>query len=121
MDTAAVGLAVDASPGPARGRLPKLVSVDWLRGIAAVIVLIHHSTTFFYRARFENLTGWRALLVTILCQGWLGVAMFFVISGFCIHLPHVGMERLQYRAFAIRRFWRLYPPYIFITGISLLL
>jgi peptidoglycan/LPS O-acetylase OafA/YrhL len=52
--------------------------------------------------------------------GWTGVALFFVISGFCIHLsylkqcqknPAVSLSNFTW-SFWWRRFWRIYPPYL---------
>ena len=43
-----------------------------------------------------------------------GVSLFFVISGFCIHLGqarHEGVAAFQFAAFWRRRLWRLYPTY----------
>ncbi|MFM8807542.1 MAG: acyltransferase family protein [Chthoniobacterales bacterium] len=52
--------------------------------------------------------------------GW-GVALFFVISGFCIHLSFLkwqasASERGFWRPYFVRRFFRIYPPYLFALG-----
>jgi len=44
--------------------------------------------------------------------GWAGVSIFFVVSGFCIHLSFNQSNR-SWRDFFIRRFFRIYPPYFF--------
>lgn len=50
--------------------------------------------------------------------GKYGVWLFFVISGFCIHLQWVrarvvsGARQLSFTEFWRRRIWRLYPPYL---------
>jgi len=49
--------------------------------------------------------------------GYLGVSLFFVVSGFCIHRPQAykhattSSDRLDLWKFARRRFFRLYPAY----------
>lgn len=43
--------------------------------------------------------------------GWFGVPLFFVISGFCIHLSHVA-QKDSWAFFYNRRFWRIYPPMV---------
>lgn len=47
-----------------------------------------------------------------LSYGNLGVAVFFVISGFCIHLNYVRNRQQGWTPFFIRRFFRIYPPYL---------
>ena len=46
--------------------------------------------------------------------GVCGVAMFFVVSGFCIHLSHLrrGSEDPWFVDFFFRRVTRIYPPYL---------
>jgi peptidoglycan/LPS O-acetylase OafA/YrhL len=61
--------------------------------------------------------------------GYLGVPLFFVLSGFCIHLPQA--RRLatrgradaepEWRRFFAGRFWRLYPPYLAAIAIAVVL
>jgi len=47
--------------------------------------------------------------------------MFFAISGFVIPSSLRGMRWAGFKTFAIRRFWRLYPPYWLVFGLSLYL
>ncbi len=104
-------------PGPARLR-----SVDFLRGIAALAVVCHHANTYAGR-RPES--GWLAGLYAILEQGHLGVPLFFVISGFCIHLTWcrqhaaTGGSALDFGGFWRRRLYRLYPPYFVALCVSM--
>ena len=67
------------SQRPASGRL---VCVDVLRGAAALAVVLCHSSF-----RPDDTSWWFRLVV---CQpfrfGFLGVSLFVVLSGFCIHL-----------------------------------
>ena len=53
--------------------------------------------------------------------GWVGVILFFVISGFCIHWSFLRWQNQPARptsfrrftaGFYWRRFWRIYPPYL---------
>jgi peptidoglycan/LPS O-acetylase OafA/YrhL len=59
--------------------------------------------------------------------GYIGVFLFFVISGFCIHLQWArgkaaGIEpEIQFGGFWKRRIRRLYPPYIIALLLFLLL
>lgn len=92
----------------------RLQSIDALRGLAALAVVTYHASEYnaYHGAGWAD-TWQRALL------GWgrFGVWLFFVISGFCIHLRWAGeyaagrTPRLDFIAFWKRRFIRLYPPY----------
>jgi peptidoglycan/LPS O-acetylase OafA/YrhL len=117
-------MAVDTRTVAARGRWER---VDQLRGLAALAVVLCHLAVSAYREA-PNLGGdpwpWLAL---ILGFGYLGVPLFFVISGFCIHLPQArALARApaitpDWRRFFARRFWRLYPPYLAALVVALAL
>jgi peptidoglycan/LPS O-acetylase OafA/YrhL len=55
----------------------------------------------------------------------LAVMLFFVISGFCIHLStarervRTGKMTFHFRRFWARRFWRLYPTYFVVLCVSM--
>src|ERR1700704_3539510 len=72
------------SNSPSGGRLQ---SIDALRGIAALGVVLYHAVWQSSNALPNNL--FRApvkLLQFVSSFGYIGVFLFFVISGFCIHL-----------------------------------
>lgn len=60
-------------------------------------------------------------------QGFWGVALFFVISGFCIHLrwakqqATLGKTDINFFKFWKRRIHRLYPPYFVVLCLSMLM
>jgi peptidoglycan/LPS O-acetylase OafA/YrhL len=43
---------------------------------------------------------------------WVALPIFFVVSGFCIHLSYFQPARPDIKGYYIRRFFRIYPPYI---------
>lgn len=57
--------------------------------------------------------------------GFLGVSVFFVLSGFSIHLSQARKltaeenTRLSWGKFFRRRFWRIYPAYLGAIGLAL--
>jgi peptidoglycan/LPS O-acetylase OafA/YrhL len=121
----APGLLVTARPGQDRW----LFSIDLLRGIAALAVFLFHAEGMVWR-RQGTLDMFQGRAVEFFSSrsaldlgsylsfglGFLGVPLFFVISGFCIHLPLAGKAApLDPRSFAVRRFLRLYPLYLVVV------
>lgn len=95
---------LDNAPHSAR-----LATIDALRGAAALAVAWFHFTNG--TADFLD----KGLLKTSGARGWLGVEVFFVISGFIIpYSLHRGRYRLQshWKVFVAKRLIRLDPPYI---------
>jgi len=84
----------------------RLATVDCLRGIAALAVVWYHCTAGSGLIR----GGW---LYRSGEYGWLGVDIFFVISGFII--PHAlyqaGYRVIDFTRFLVKRIARLDPPY----------
>jgi exopolysaccharide production protein ExoZ len=78
----------------------KFVTIQYLRGFAAMMVLASHA--LLYPLLDEHL-GYSRL-------GWLGVILFFVISGF-IMVAVTGEGRFSAPAFLRRRFIRIVPMY----------
>jgi peptidoglycan/LPS O-acetylase OafA/YrhL len=93
--------------------------LDYVRGIAIISVLFFHTlATVFGYAELPWNGWWRDFSVppSFLCLlpfsfGQAGVPIFFVVSGFCIHLTF-QQQRQSWPGFFIRRFFRIYPPYL---------
>jgi peptidoglycan/LPS O-acetylase OafA/YrhL len=86
--------------------------IDGLRGLAAISVTSFH----FYHAGplYESLSKiFPSTIDFILKHGWLGVEVFFVISGFVIaySLREAQITFALLCNFTLRRFLRLSPPY----------
>lgn len=105
--------------------MEKLKSIYFLRGVAAVAVVLQHS--FVHDGTLAPGPFLLDLVYDITNYGYLGVALFFIISGFCIHLRTAknirlkGRVELDWRDFWWRRVYRLYPPYIGMLLISMAL
>jgi len=85
----------------------QLDSLQVYRGLAALLVVAHHSNIIFQRE--TNQTS----LLGLLSFGWVGVDFFFVLSGFIIfyiHQSDVGHEN-KFMPFILKRFIRVYPLY----------
>jgi peptidoglycan/LPS O-acetylase OafA/YrhL len=91
--------------------IKRLVFIDALRGVAAMNVVLYHAISGKHIPALQAaMPGW---FVSILEHGHLGVAIFFVISGFVIALSldgkPLGLSTVGW--FMLRRSIRLDPPY----------
>lgn len=95
-------------------------TIDSLREVAALAVVFFH----LYGALKEDLIEWvPSVLDAILSYGFVGVPIFFVLSGFVISLS-VGEARVSSKYainFAFRRSLRLDPPYWVAIALALTL
>jgi peptidoglycan/LPS O-acetylase OafA/YrhL len=104
----------------------RLRGVDALRGAAALGVVLYHEVGSKPHASTGTIWNWLASpLWAVSSFGYAGVFLFFVISGFCIHLQWARRRtveekpRTDFVAFWKRRFRRLYPPYLIALAIYL--
>ena len=95
----------------------RIASLDGLRGIAAVGVMFFHFNYFFLPQ--AALTSMLPFMRPILAHAYLGVDLFFLMSGFV--MAHVYGQNLSsnwrahWRNFAIMRFARIYPLFALTT------
>ena len=87
------------------GNRPFHANLEAVRGIAALLVVLHHLSLN---------PGSLLAYVPLLQQGWLFVDLFFVLSGFVIAAVHAESPPTAQaaRRFLIRRFFRLYPLHL---------
>ena len=101
--------------------------LDSLRGIAVIMVILFHA--FFWTADQSSLYkfhGLGKLFISVIQGGWLGVQLFFVLSGFLITGILLDTKERPdfYKRFYFRRALRILPAYIallfllFILGIA---
>ncbi|MGD0143999.1 MAG: acyltransferase [Rhizomicrobium sp.] len=103
--------------------MKRLYSLDALRGIAALSVVIWHWQHFFAISGTWQ-AGWRResqplfwLLKPLYEQGWIAVDLFFALSGFVffwLYSEAIREHRMGPARFALLRFSRLYPLH-FVT------
>lgn len=92
--------------------LPWIHSLDPIRGVAAIAVVVNHAA---HAWRLADDASMPALFLNWL--GTWGVTLFFVLSGFCIHLPQArslaldNSFRVKWGRFAKRRARRLLPTH----------
>ncbi len=82
----------------------RLVELDALRGVAAILVVLYH-----YLTRYDELLGHSTQFPYSFSWGWVGVEIFFVLSGFVIYM---SLDRnTTCTDFVASRMIRLYPTY----------
>ncbi len=97
-----------SAPVPIPGHIDEL---DGIRGVAAILVVFHHiSQSFPAKPSSVALRIWLELTHA----GWLGVDIFFALSGFLITRVLLGTRDRPhyYKNFYARRLLRLAPPYL---------
>lgn len=91
-------------------------SLSWLRGIAALMVCIFHVKKYIWADQSPD------IFTISFTQGFLGVYVFFIVSGFVI--PY-SMHRNKYSLkkffrFIAKRLVRIQPPYIIMLFVFLI-
>lgn len=96
-------------PAPPRPYYPALTG---LRAVAAYLVFAVHFRSADSSELYVRLAG----------QGYLGVAMFFVLSGFVIATRYqhgVALTRAWWRRYLWRRVARIYPVFLLLNSVVL--
>ncbi|UTA48886.1 acyltransferase [Simiduia sp. 21SJ11W-1] len=97
------------------GKSGHFPALDGLRAIAIILVLLRHAIHFYPDAP-------QGFFFNLWVNGWLGVDLFFVLSGFLIsyHLlnswPKAGVAGYV-GSFYLKRVLRILPLYLFIVGV----
>lgn len=86
----------------------KFSNLQSLRGIAALLVLLFHATGLSYESYQYVYMG------NLFKQGYIGVDLFFVLSGFIIaymHWSQINLKNGVVIKYLLKRFFRIYPLY----------
>lgn len=92
----------------------KILEFEFLRGIAAFYVFLHH-TLFHFNILEKNST-----LGKVFSFGQEAVMVFFLLSGYVIALSIIKRNYTFYEYFK-HRFLRIYPILLFVMTVSILL
>ena len=100
--------------GKAREHIPAL---DGLRGVAILLVIPHNADVF------SNSAPWLWPMALLAHAGWIGVQLFFVLSGFLItrNLLASRGDSHYLRSFYARRALRIFPLYFLTLFVGLVL
>jgi len=90
--------------------------LDTWRGLCCLMLVVFHATMQVTWNYFGDQQGTvhdaSSLGMWLASKMWVGVPIFFVISGYCIMATlHARRNKGGVVEFAKRRFWRIYPPY----------
>lgn len=98
------------SPRPEKS---KIVELESLRGLAALLVVLNHIPLWTANSRGSNFVG----------NGYLMVDFFFVLSGFVICRNYIGKIKtgMALLRFQFLRFGRLYPVHLLMLFLFLIL
>jgi len=95
--------------------------VDGFRGVAIVLVVCYHTWLFSWYTPSARILGY-ALPVDVLPRvGYLGVDLFFVISGFCLCVPLAramvdGTPHPRWGDFYLARALKIVPSYLIVLA-----
>jgi peptidoglycan/LPS O-acetylase OafA/YrhL len=105
--TTTTAVLKQAETGQATFKTDYIESFDFLRGVAALLVLLHHASSGIFKG------------------GWLGVNLFFVLSGYLItsllKKEYSTLGDISFFKFYVRRALRLFPALIIGVIIALVL
>src|SRR4051794_16431273 len=99
----------------AKPACPRYYSLDTWRGVACLLVVLYHSAFYegFQLADYQASDWLAQMLSRFIGNGWAGVTIFFVISGYCITATVDATRRkpTPLKNYFLRRVKRIYPPY----------
>ncbi|MBI1300594.1 MAG: acyltransferase family protein [Alphaproteobacteria bacterium] len=87
-------------------------ALDGLRAIAIILVFLRHSTNPFSKAGYDfSVYGYD--FFTPFLNGWIGVDLFFVLSGFLITKSFMQNRDQPHflKRYALKRIYRIVPTY----------
>ncbi len=96
---------------------PRMPELDTIRGIAILAVVFFHGFDDVNKVR-KGYPLWQRLFLDATSQGWAGVNLFFVLSGFLITgilLDSLGKPD-YFRRFYTNRALRIVPIYYFVLA-----
>ncbi|WP_109209918.1 MULTISPECIES: acyltransferase [Microbacterium] len=96
----------------------RVTSLDGLRGLAALVVVVHHalltmsgfSAVYWGLAEPWFVTPFAHTPLHVVWAGGEAVLVFFVLSGVVLTLPATGERRIRWRSYYPSRLLRLYLP-----------
>jgi peptidoglycan/LPS O-acetylase OafA/YrhL len=109
-------------------RVGRMLTLDAMRGVAAMVVVTYHALGVAAQTAWSGWQWWFPQITGYIVHfAYAGIYLFFVISGFCIHLywakaRAAGVDKpvIDFFVFWKRRVRRLYPPYFAALALYLI-
>lgn len=99
-------------------RQVRYVELDSLRGLGAVVVVLHH-LRILWESQTHPTSGLCGFFLDLVsASGFEAIILFFVLSGFVLSLPAVDGRPQTYFTFVTRRISRIYVPYLAVLAIA---
>ena len=99
----------------------RLFSLDMLRGLAAVLVLLRHAPGLVRSSNLFSTPVLERVAACVAQTGWIGVDLFFVLSGFLISgllfKESDRNQKLNLPRFWLRRGLKIWPSYFVAYGL----
>ena len=111
-------MSIKISPLFKAGQWPE---IDGLRAMAILLVLLTHT---FQTVPGLSYVRWNFELLKPLFNGWVGVDLFFVLSGFLVGgqiIRSIEENSFSYKNFYLRRTFRILPTYFVVLFICVLI
>ena len=102
--------------------MKRIHSLDAIRGLAALVVVLHHSLLSVSDGQSDPHIRWIYLSpLRLFVDGPGAVLIFFVLSGLVLTFTLKGRNPDTYAAFVLKRISRIYPAVVFAILVSALL
>jgi peptidoglycan/LPS O-acetylase OafA/YrhL len=106
-----------AQTTPTSAKNSHVAVLDGLRGIAIAGVVWYHAWLVSKVPSLLSIGGWKVNLEPLARAGFMGVDLFFFVSGFCLFYPYArhlldGKAAPTALDFAVRRIKKIVPSYL---------
>lgn len=86
-----------------------------MRALAVLLVLFRHTFHLYFQQIEPDSLSALQWIKPFFVNGWIGVDLFFVLSGFLIARPFFAQSRMpSLKAYALKRILRIVPAYYFV-------
>ncbi len=101
----------------------RITALDGVRALAIMLVFLRHTFKPFHESMPELFTIGTYNILTPFINGWVGVDLFFVLSGFLITRSFLAMKDTdnRLRRYALKRILRIVPAYYAVIIFSILI